>query len=116
MQPKCSVSTSTATNNINQQSLNTIPLHLTPDRFKEICLRSSLDVNNTTNTKDISLILEYFFDPEKQLNTVNRNDVEILKQYITGGYSYETFKQKGKNFLQKIDMKILERFIWFIII
>ena len=94
MQPKCSITPSTAATSLNQSNQSTQPsLHISPDRFKDICLRNN---NVSDYSKDIACILEQFFDPEKQLDIANRNDADTLKQYISGGYSFDTFKTKSK--------------------
>ena len=42
-------------------------------------------------------MLEFFFDPLKELK-VFKNDLDSLKLYLTGGYSFDEFKSKIKVF------------------
>ena len=63
------------------------------ERFKELCFQNRDD--NRVN--EINTLLGQIFDPDKPLNTPNLNDVETLKNYITGGTSYDLFKKKCKH-------------------
>jgi hypothetical protein len=87
MQPKCTTAAPTPATTSQSSSNNNF--HLPVERFKEICMR-----NSGEHSKDINLILDHLFDPDKKLNT-SRNDIETLKSYITGGESFESFKKKG---------------------
>lgn len=93
MQQKCSAiqttpqsSTSTSTGN----NYNNPALLLPPERFKDVCLRPGGE-----HSKDVYLILDFLFDPDKKLNT-SRNDVDTLKHYLTSGMSFEAFKNKSE--------------------
>jgi hypothetical protein len=66
--------------------------HITAEKFKETCLRNGSDF-----TSDYNEILDQFFDPEEKINIINKNDVDTLKLYLTGGLSYDLFKKNSKN-------------------
>ena len=69
------------------------------EKFKEICLNSFLkdDSNNDLSiSNQLNDFLKYVFDPEKELNLQQVNDVKQICEYLSGGLSYEDYKQKGK--------------------
>ena len=86
---------------------NTQNLLITPERFKDVCLKTSLSnesssasypstSNQESNLKDINSVLEYFFDPNKKMNSP-KNNADLLKTYFIGSSSnYESFKAKCK--------------------
>ncbi len=94
MQPKCSTSCSASTNNLSQTTaVNSTLLTISVERFKEICLltkQGSLD-----QPDDIRSVLDYFFDPYKKLENF-KTDFNLLKLYLTGGHSLDSFKTKCK--------------------
>lgn len=65
------------------------PPPCTPERFKEICLRPGGD-----SLKETLGLLEYLFSAETFLDRPLAN-VSLIKQYLTGGANYDTFKSKG---------------------
>lgn len=65
-------------------------VHVPTDRFREVCMR-----NGGENCKETLTILENLFNPDKPMNDTYCN-VDILKSYITGNVSYDTFKSKRK--------------------
>lgn len=103
MQPKCSQS-STNNSSILQSSSSTISapaqqfLLVPVERFKEICLRSAAAVasgtSNSTISNEINSVLDYFFDPEKDIYKF-LSDFDIFKLYLTGGIGIDSFKNKG---------------------
>jgi len=88
-------------------------LHVTPERFKDICLKTpslynesptSITSNNnngssssSSNNSDLNTVLDYFFDPNKKLNSP-KNNVDMLKTYLIGTSSstYDNYKAKRK--------------------
>ena len=78
MQPKSQSS--------NQNNIIYVPT----ERFREVCLRTGGE-----NSKETLVILDNLFNPTKKLNTQNC-DIEILKDYITGGVGFLSFKNKRK--------------------
>ncbi len=104
MQPKCSQS-STNNSSILQSSSSTISapaqqfLLVPVERFKEICLRSAAaavasGTSNSTISNEINSVLDYFFDPEKDIYKF-LSDFDIFKLYLTGGIGIDSFKNKG---------------------
>lgn len=96
MQPKCSAST----NDPAQLLSNSLPALLIPvERFKETALKlNSRHITTSNYTKDVSSVLDHFFDPLKELNLF-KSDLDLLKVYLAGGYTYEAFKTKCKQIL-----------------
>lgn len=89
MQPKCTNTTSTTSNSNSIGSSRSMGLLEPPERFKEVCLRAGGETS-----KDTAAVLEYFFDPEKELGGT-KIDLDLLKLYLTGGISFESFKNKS---------------------
>lgn len=74
-----------------KSSLNqSVPHSTSPERFKEICLRVGGE-----SCKETLATLDYLFNPETFLDR-SPNGVSLIKQYLTGGASYETFKNRRK--------------------
>jgi hypothetical protein len=94
MQPKCSASGTASTNNAPQTASASLALlHIPVERFKEICLRNLPRNPPADHPREITRVLDYFFDPLKETDAF-KNDLDILKLYLTGGHSFETFKTK----------------------
>jgi hypothetical protein len=85
MQLKLPLSSSTSA----AMAASSSSLHVPAERFKEVCMRAGGECSQDANT-----ILDFLFDPEKPLNTP-KNDVEVIKNYLTGGASYDSFKTKS---------------------
>jgi hypothetical protein len=90
MQPKCSLSSSNPSDSI---ALNMSLMHMPAERFKDFCLKINSDLLSCDLPKEISSVLDYLFNPLKELNLL-KNDINFLKLYLTGGLSFETFKAK----------------------
>lgn len=97
MQPKCSASNQSSELNSSSSTVasHQQPLRIPIERFKEVCLKTCLSKSQKDLPKDIACVLEYFFDPLKELK-VFKNDLDALKLYLTGGYSFDEFKSKSK--------------------
>ena len=100
-------------------------LHVTPERFKDICLKtSSLSIESSSSSSsptsnnsgsssfssnspsalhDLNTVLEYFFEPTKKLNS-HKNNVDLLKTYLVGTSlsTYENYKAKCKLLINTI--------------
>ena len=67
-------------------------IHITAERFKEICLND----DNKENSKLLDELLKDFFDPEVKLN-LTFNDSSQIINYISGGLDFEDFKTKSNS-------------------
>ena len=97
-------------------------LHVTPERFKDICLKTcslnndssstsgvgvggASSSNCSTTNQDLNTVLEYFFEPTKKLNA-HKNNVDLLKTYLIGtssnAHTYENYKAKCKKVVEGI--------------
>ena len=101
MQPKCSQSN---TNNSSiQSSSSTICqperiLLVAVERFKETCLSALADSSSFSSSSDeISSVLEYFFEPEKDIQKFS-SDFDLFKLYLSGGIGLDSFKDKSKHY------------------
>jgi hypothetical protein len=71
-------------------------LAIPPERFKDLCLRHTGLVGQ--HAKEIDQLLGQFFEPSRPLSVAKQNDVETLQGYLTGGLSFEVYKNKLKTF------------------
>ena len=107
MQPKCSQS-STNNSSIQSSSFSTVSASLNGqpqqillvpvERFKEICLRAlpAASVFNSAVSNEISSVLDYFFEPDKDVYKF-LSDFDLFKLYLSGGIGIDSFKVKSKN-------------------
>ena len=91
MQPKCSSANAVA--NTTSQSSACL-LQVPVERFKQACLMLDVESAVCDHPKEVSYVLDYLFTPLKELGLI-RSDLEILKSYLTGGYSFDLFKSKS---------------------
>ncbi len=85
MQSKCSTTSGAAVSNIQL-------LHISAERFKEICIRNTNP--DDSYSKEINTVLDYFFNPYKELSKL-KAEFDLLKLFLSGGLNFEQFKKNS---------------------
>ena len=94
MQPKCSPANAVANTTSQSACLLQVPV----ERFKQACLMLDAESAACDHPKEVSYVLDYLFSPLNEFGLI-RSDLEILKSYLTGGYSFDLFKSKSLNLI-----------------
>jgi hypothetical protein len=85
-------------------TLGSLSAPATPERFKEICLRPGGE-----SSREALAVLDYLFNADTFLDRPMVG-VNLIKQYLTGGGSYETFKSKCKTTISFLSVEIERQF------
>jgi hypothetical protein len=85
MQSKCT--------DINSNSNLSTSFLMPVDRYKDLCLRNN---ENQIQNEELDTFFDHIFDPDRKLLQLGKNDIDTIKNYLTGGIGFDSFKSKCK--------------------